>query len=471
MDALSTTASIIAVLQLTTSILSFVNDLKNRPKELEQLAIEASSLYCLLTQLRFRLDDAGAHTDDPWFTSVRALGVNNGPLDQYKVALERLQEKLRPASSGGLRKLGDKLHWASSKDDIDKALLRIERLKSLVVIALEMDHFKLSQAIAGTLNEVQSAVPRLAQGVEAIQLNQDSDRCRRILDWISSSDFQSQQADLDERRQDGTGRWFIESPAFNDWIEGPKKTLFCPGIPGAGKTMMIANAINHLQKNAKNNKVRIAYIFCNYKDAANQTTAYLLAALLQQLATGHGNTIPESLQRLYESHSHDRTYPSFQELSNTLETIISNIGSVFVLVDALDECSNENATRDQLLKRLRALQSNYDLRLMATSRFIPEIENEFEHDLKLEIRASEFDIERYVSGQIHRLPRCIQHDHDLQELIQRTISRATDGMYVKLSSVTHIKGPNARLLNQSVMVVCDIRSYSVLLRNMDRAQP
>ena len=131
MDPLSVTASIIAVLQLTTNVISYINDVKNAPKELSQFAIEASSLYALLTQLKYRVDDS--KSSDAWFASVRAMGASNGPFDQYKMTLEKLQRKLT-------KKHGGTLLWPFIKDEIVDSVSRIERMKSLVNIALELDH-------------------------------------------------------------------------------------------------------------------------------------------------------------------------------------------------------------------------------------------------------------------------------------------------------------------------------------------
>ena len=64
MDPLSLTASIIAILQLTSTFTNYINNARNTTKEQAQLAVEASNLYTLLTKLRFRVE--GARSDDPW---------------------------------------------------------------------------------------------------------------------------------------------------------------------------------------------------------------------------------------------------------------------------------------------------------------------------------------------------------------------------------------------------------------------
>ncbi|KAF9733795.1 hypothetical protein PMIN02_010569 [Paraphaeosphaeria minitans] len=67
---------------------------------------------------------------------------------------------------------------------------------------------------------------------------------------------------------------------------------------------------------------------------------------------------------------------------------------------------------------------------MATARFIPEIEAEFQKAVKLEIRASDGDVRRFVAGQMDRLPKCIQRDPALQKVVQEKIPERVDGMFL-----------------------------------------
>ena len=86
------TASIIAILQLTTKLTDYINDVRNATTEQVKVAVEASSLYGLLTSLRFRVE--AARSDDPWFNQVKMLGIHDGPLDQFKDILKRMVEHI-----------------------------------------------------------------------------------------------------------------------------------------------------------------------------------------------------------------------------------------------------------------------------------------------------------------------------------------------------------------------------------------
>jgi len=190
--------------------------------------------------------------------------------------------------------------------------------------------------------------------------------------------------------------------------------------------MMAAIAIDHLGTLAQAD-VGLAYVFCNYKSQVDQNLYGLLSALLKQLVQSRaGLAIP--VTRLYDHHSKQKSRPSLNEIFIALLTVCSNHARVYVVMDALDECTDQDGTRRQLIQKLRELQMSTDVRLLFTSRFIPEITATFRSDSVLEVRANEEDVKRFVAGQIPRLPSCIRRDDELVRAVQSKIVKAIDGM-------------------------------------------
>lgn len=136
MDPLSITASIIAVLQLTSEVIKYLDDVKDAPKDRARLVTEASNLYSLLMNLKYRLEEG--HSNEPWYNAIKSLNTPNGPFDQYKDVLEELQRKTFITSRAG--KVVHALIWKFNKAEVDGMLSRMERLKNLIQISLQMDH-------------------------------------------------------------------------------------------------------------------------------------------------------------------------------------------------------------------------------------------------------------------------------------------------------------------------------------------
>jgi hypothetical protein len=189
---------------------------------------------------------------------------------------------------------------------------------------------------------------------------------------------------------------------------------------------MAAIAIDHLGTLAQVD-VGLAYAFCNYKSRVDQSFFSLLSALLKQLVQSRAD-IADSVMRLYDHHSKKKSKPSLDEIFTALLTVCSNHTRVYIVIDALDECTDQDGTRSQLIEKLRDLQMRTNVQLLFTSRFIPEITEKFRLDRVLEVRASEEDVKRFVAGQIPRLPSCIRRDDELMRAVQSKIVKAIGGM-------------------------------------------
>ena len=203
--------------------------------------------------------------------------------------------------------------------------------------------------------------------------------------------------------------------------------------------------INYLEQTFKENAA-IAYIYCNYKEQ-NQTVINLIASLLQQLVQGQ-SVVSDDIIAAYKRHSHKQTRPSLAEYSELLQSEVRRFSKVFIVIDALDECSEGGGIRG-FLPEIRKLPSN--MHLLVTSRYITDIEDEFEKVARLEIRASNEDVKSYVEARIEEQPQLVCHvraDPTLRSAIVDTIVQKAGGMYVttirplfeRIANLVHLSG-------------------------------
>lgn len=123
-------SSVIDITELAGVILSYLNDVHGALAERLTFLSELSGLDSILFLVKTRLDES--NFSDPWFTSIRALVITDGPLDQFRSALAQLVIKLE--KSGLIRLL-----WKWRKLEVKETLQRIEQIKSLVSFALNDD--------------------------------------------------------------------------------------------------------------------------------------------------------------------------------------------------------------------------------------------------------------------------------------------------------------------------------------------
>ena len=273
------------------------------------------------------------------------------------------------------------------------------------------------------MTDVQEGVNELLRG----QHDQEHDT---ILNWLTRIDYAPQQNDYIRRRQPGTGQWLLDSAEFQTWLYTSKQTLFCPGIPGAGKTILTSIVINDLYNKFQNDTtIGIAYIYCNFRRQDEQKLEELLASLLKEL-TRYQPSLLGVVKDLYDRHKDNRTRPSFDDISRALQSVASMYSRVFIVVDALDECQVSDDCRSRLLSEVFNLQTKAGANVFATTRFIPEITEKFEGSTTLKVHARDEDIRSYLDGHMKTLPSFVRGDPDLRGEIKTKIVGAVEGMYV-----------------------------------------
>jgi hypothetical protein len=264
-----------------------------------------------------------------------------------------------------------------------------------------------------------------------VKLRQDDQDRQKILDWLTPIDYWAQQRDYLKRRQAGTGQWLLDSAQYQAWLKTNKQTLFCPGIPGAGKTILTAIVVDDLTTRVSSDPtIGVAYIYCNFRQQGTQKIDDLMASLLKQLAQGQSSLLG-SVKDLYDQHETKRTRPSLDEILGVLRSVATMYLRAFIIVDALDECQVSGGSWARFLSELFSFQTRHGVNIFATSRFIPEILDWFKTSISLEIRATTDDVTRYIEGNIWQLRSFVQKNQQLQEEINTGISEAVDGMYVQ----------------------------------------
>jgi len=163
-------------------------------------------------------------------------------------------------------------------------------------------------------------------------------------------------------------------------------------------------------------------IYCNYKEQAEQTVPNLVASLLRQIVQGR-RAISDDVKSLFERHHHQSTHPTLDQLTDILILEIRMCSKVSIVVDTLDECRKDDATRTLLLQVLRSLP--LQVNLMVTSHNLPSIGWDFKGAKRLHICAKDDDMRVYIEGRIALGPR---HLKNMQEVIVNKIIENTKGM-------------------------------------------
>ncbi|KAK3178595.1 hypothetical protein OEA41_000732 [Lepraria neglecta] len=460
----SLAASIAQLIGTTVKAYKYLNHVKNAPKERAKLSLEAANLLPLLNSLRDQVENASA--EESWIESVLELGGPTGPLELFRRTMEQLKRKLKTESP--MHRMGKHLVWTLDKEDIRKILADIERFKTRLVIALQKDSMKTSRAIKEDTSRIQplneevcsikidtagihplnekvgaiitntEAIGPLGETVHNISTNVDTlnpndlalaneSYLHRVSEWLSPLDFRKHHASASEARAEGTGRWFLDSSEYTRWREDTHETLFCPGIPGAGKTIIASLVIDDLRKECFPGDTATVYAYCYNKERSQQSMPNSLGGLLKQLLQAR-NSVPENVEARYEKHRGGYSRTTQIELSSLLRVELRRYRKAFIIIDALDQYSKSDNERDSLLAELQALKSVTNM--MLTYRIVSPFVDAFQSAIRVPITANNHDVRRFLERQIPILPECVKSSLGLQELIAHTITELVEGMFL-----------------------------------------
>ncbi|KAM0130917.1 hypothetical protein ACHAP3_007144 [Botrytis cinerea] len=407
---------ILAVIELARKIRK---DFADAPSQFKDISLEVRSLSIVLQDIEDELSLPDLDTKQE--SELKEI------VDGCRDVLEKLQRllstygELRSDSRGvgyKAKKVWKRFQW--EPDDIKELRSRI----TTNVAFLNAFRGKFTNK---TLHEIKNSADQFHERQDDRELNKE---CLAILNWLTPIDHTSQQHDFITKRQADTGQWLLDSPVFIEWVSSDSQKLFCPGIPGAGKTMLTSIVIEELMNRFRNDKsIGIAYLYCNFKRQHDQKIDDLLLSLLKQLSR-YQSSLPGAVKDMFDLHSPRQYRPSKKEISSALKSVTDLYSRVFIVIDALDECQMADGCRMDFLSEVFHLQETCQLSLFATSRHIPDIEEMFDNSMRLEIRASDTDVEIYLDGRMSQLPEYVRNSKDLQNEIKSKIIKAIDGMFL-----------------------------------------
>ncbi|KAJ7476775.1 ankyrin repeat-containing domain protein [Mycena latifolia] len=409
-EALGTLASVLQLVDTVLKAREYFKDFHEAPKEQKKLFSEMEGLKALLVELDKQVEGN---------SSSAAFQEMVKPLAALKTTMEHVTEKLGPVD--GQLKFTKRLSWTLwSKKEVAGYLEEFERIKALINLWLTMEIWDVGQKQISNQDSIWNTVQEQKDTI-------DAEKRQKILDWMSPLNFLQRQADIFNALQSGTGEWLLGKAGFQEWESGSGKVLFCHGIPGAGKTVLVSLVVHHLETCARTTDIGLACIYLNHKETETQTITNLLGGLWRQLMLG--KTISSTVQNLYDYHQERQTRPQLEEVCKALDSAVALYLKVYFIIDALDEYPEKY--RHRFLKYLGTLGPKVNI--MMTSRPHINLDAQFPNMKTIEIHATEEDIHKYLDTQIQnsvRLSKYVQTRPELQDEIQSKILGNVKGMFL-----------------------------------------
>ncbi|KAH5574501.1 hypothetical protein HBI24_193910 [Parastagonospora nodorum] len=273
----------------------------------------------------------------------------------------------------------------------------------------------------------------IIKGVSSYQSREE--QLRTVQQWLSAADPSSNYQQALSKRQENTGLWLTESEQYQKWKTSSVSFLWLYGIPGSGKTILSSTILRDIfSSHGSKPSTIVVYFYFDFNDAQKQSTDSMLKSLVYQLLQ-RVKDIPSRLDSLYPPHGSGRQQPTSEALLNTIRESIQKFEQAYIVLDALDECSQ----RVELMHALATI-SNWRLEnshFVVTSRRERDIESGLAvfgvlgNSVCLSSSVVDEDIRHYVRQRLSDdlgLKKWSQ-DPNLREQIETALVEGSQGMF------------------------------------------
>ncbi|KAK1757210.1 ankyrin repeat-containing domain protein [Echria macrotheca] len=267
--------------------------------------------------------------------------------------------------------------------------------------------------------------------VEHAETALGADVVGQIRDWLQPTDFGSESSEFHRHLSSqslGTGLWICNTDEYHKWHNSPDHgSLWVKGVPGAGKSVVAASLIRHLQTTED---CPVLFFFFRNIIAANYTPRALIQDWLVQL-------LPHSPKAQFALHARLQTKlaeTSDDDLFAIFLGGLSCVPRIYCVVDALDEMESNSGP---FLERLNSLATfrPASLKLFMTSRPKRHLQSVLRDSsivhISLQQRLVDIDILSYLRGRAATIFDGASNERqDVQQHIVDMVAKRSEGLFL-----------------------------------------
>lgn len=199
----------------------------------------------------------------------------------------------------------------------------------------------------------------------------------QIIRWLQYTDPSTNHNAACEKHEPSTGRWLLQSNSFSEWEHKLNGLLWLHGIPGCGKTILTSTVVEHVRALCEGNaQSQYVFFYFDFNDSKKMEVAGFLRSSLTQLASQNSKTLKE-VEDLYIQNDRGAKQPDKERVLSTLLSALQSAHRTYLIIDALDECSQREEMLDVIsnihqrcssqISILVASRDEYDIREKLTT--------------------------------------------------------------------------------------------------------
>lgn len=251
----------------------------------------------------------------------------------------------------------------------------------------------------------------------------------KIRDWLQPTDYLAESGEFQRHlssQAPGTGLWICQTEEYQTWHDSSDHaSLWIKGVPGAGKSVVAASIIQHLQSTET---CPVLFFFFRNIVAANFSPRALLRDWLAQLLP-YSPKLQFILKARLESSLAEYTDSDLFQLFLDGASCVSK---VYCVGDALDEMGADNRP---FLDKLNSLARHRpaSLKLLMTSRPKQYLQSALRDTsivhISLQQQLVDVDITAYLNHRFDRFPRS-DATRNIKPQLLEMVARRSEGLFL-----------------------------------------
>ncbi|MCJ1475156.1 hypothetical protein MMC13_003816 [Lambiella insularis] len=248
-EIIGTISAVTTLVEFSGEILSlgygYVAKVARAPTELRHLLREIANINIFLDQLQHL---AGQDGNDPAGNTALLSLSNRGEFAACEELLRHVDSSLsicRSKEGQDLKNFGKRLLWPLREHETKNLMQQLTCMRDTLSAALALDSATALRRIESTDRAVQSSVCALS---DLTQAQAEEAKFQQLVRWLCpghSDPEETLEATICIRQKD-TGKWFLETEEWKQWLEVGHGLFWVHGLPGCGKTVLSATVIEHL---------------------------------------------------------------------------------------------------------------------------------------------------------------------------------------------------------------------------------
>jgi len=316
----------------------------------------------------------------------------------------------------------------------------------------------------------------------------------KVFEWLSTIPYISHHRSKEKILMPESGMWLMEKPEFIEWMDSSTSSiLWLHGIPGSGKSMLVARVIQYLQGQIPktDGQASLAYFYCarTANEPERSNPVELLRSIIEQLSCYDEESPirPPVVGAYMEKKKEARgRKPDKLYLEDCVEILLALLDTnpATIVIDGLDECDPRR--RQDLLDALQKImkESNNVVKVFVSSRDDHDLVHRLSQTPNLYIKAADnmSDIRKFVVTSVDDAIEkerilCGRVSYDLRQTILDTLISQAKGMFRLVSlHIESLCNPHriktkANVLDSLAHLPTDLKlSYDRILAQIQNTQ-